>query len=170
LRSKGLTPVLLGTTEKLDVGIPNDGIEAKISSEIDKSLFVDLTNKTTLVEALGVIQRAKAVVGVDNGLLHLAHCTDVPIVYGLSSLLPEHRIPYRAPAPPRTAMEAFHGGVREHGATEIIVADVPCSGCQSRGFAINNDWRTCLFDDYACTLTLTSAKYLAKLKVLGVLT
>lgn len=156
--SAGLTPVLLGTTEAIATG-DNGTIDGKIDNDIDRSLFLDLTNKTTLVEALGIMQRAQAVVGVDNGLLHLAHCTDVPVVYGLTSLLSEHRIPFRRP---------MRFAQTEHGLTEILEPLVPCGGCQSRGSFINHDWRTCLFSDYSCTLTLTAKRFLDKLKALGV--
>jgi len=70
---------------------------------------------------------------------------------GFTTLLPEHRLP-----------------VREAGLTEVLEAQVPCNGCQSRGFAINHDWRKCIFDDYACTLTLTAERFFEKLKILGV--
>lgn len=152
IREAGLTPVLLGTNNEMITGVPRDNIKTSLDSGIDKSLFVDLTNKTSLIEALGVMQRAKAVVGVDNGLLHLAHCTDVPVVYGFTTLLPEHRVPSRS-----------------CGMTEVMESLVPCKGCQSRGTFINNDWRTCIFDDYACTMTMTSDRFMAGLTKLRVI-
>lgn len=152
LRKHNFTPVLLGSTAPMITGVPNDDIKPRHDDGIDASLFIDLRGKTTLIEALGIMQRSKAVVGVDNGLLHLAHCTDVPVVYGLTTLKPEHRIPYR--------------GI---GSTRVIEAQVPCGGCQSRGAFVNQDWRECIFDDYACTLTLTSERFLEALKKLKIL-
>lgn len=149
---RGLTPVLLGTTKKLNVGQSNDYIKAGVDDDIDRRLFVDLVDRTSLVEALGIIQRARAVVGVDNGLLHLAHCTDAPVVAGYTTLKPEHRLP-----------------ARPKGKTEVVTAAVPCGGCQSRGFAINTDWRTCLFEDYACTLTMSADRFYKALQNLGVI-
>lgn len=166
----GLTPVLLGTTEPIPTGAEADDIIPRQTSGIDASRFIDLRNKTTLIEALGIIQRAKAVVGADNGLLHLAHCTDTPVVMGFTSLKPEHRIPVRL-KPWRNALEAgLIGSDLARGAqlTKTVEARVPCKGCQSRGFAINHDWRTCLFDDYICTLTLTAERFWEKLKELKV--
>jgi ADP-heptose:LPS heptosyltransferase len=42
-----------------------------------------------------IIAGAKTIVGVDNGLLHVAGCTNIPIVGGYTSVDPEHRMPYR---------------------------------------------------------------------------
>lgn len=147
VKAKGLQPVLVGKKGELSDGqvvLPNDGI--------DSSLFLDLRDKTSLIEALGVIQRAKAVVGVDNGLIHLAACTDVPIVVGYTSLKAKDRLP-----------------VRPYGAFKVVEAQLPCGGCQSRGFAINMDWRQCLFEDYACTMTMTADRFYKGLEELGVL-
>lgn len=170
VREAGLEPVLLGTSNEMVTGEPNDNIKTRIDDGIDKILFTDLTNKTTLVEALGIMQRAKAVVGVDNGLLHLAHCTAVPIVYGLTTLKAEHRIPFRNSSYLHDDMTYWPPGKwrAKHGLTEVITAQVPCNGCQSRGTFINHDWRTCLFDDYACTLTLTADRFFQALRTLGV--
>lgn len=156
VRAQGLTPVLLGTTKKLNVGLEGDYIKAGVDEEIDRSLFVDLVDRTSLIECLGIIQRSKAVIGVDNGLLHLAACTNVPIVAGYTTLNPKHRVP-----------------VRPEGQTEVVCSDVPCINskphCQSEGFAINQDWRECIFGDYACTLTMSASRFESALKRLGVL-
>lgn len=173
LREQGLIPVLLGAAEPLVTGNAGDDIKTKYDDGIKAEIFVDLRGKTTLIEALGVMQRAKAVVGVDNGLLHLAHCTDTPVVYGLTTLKSEHRIPFRIDADiyNKTANISWRDDewYEKHGLTEVLESSVPCGGCQSKGFAVNHDWRTCLFDDYACTLTLTADRFIEKLKVLGVL-
>ncbi len=148
----GLTPVLLGSIDPLYVGVVDDPVKPISANGLKKELYYDLRGLTSLKEALGIIQRAKAVVGIDNGLIHLAHYTTTPVVVGYTTLSPQHRLP-----------------VREAGVTKVIEAEVPCKGCQSRGFAINNDWRTCIFDDYACTLTLTAERFALALRELGVL-
>jgi ADP-heptose:LPS heptosyltransferase len=180
---RGLTPVLMGTTQKLDVGMTGDFIKAGVDEEINRGLFVDLVDRTTLIECLGIMQRSRAVIGVDNGLLHLAHCTDVPIVAGFTTLNPVHRVPYRrlptfTPGSnaqrqipyPKDLME-YMGG---HGLTEVVAATVPCINskphCQSEGFAINQDWRKCVYGDYACTLEMSASQFETALKKLNVLT
>jgi len=170
VKDAGFQPVLLGKPGELF-----GGAVASYSSGLKTELFMDLRGRTSLIEALGIIQRAKAVVGVDNGLLHLAACTDTPIVFGLTTLKPEHRVPTR-PMPiylPRKRLLPYpkdlHTHFRVYGLTHVLEAQVPCNGCQSRGFAINVDWRDCLFDDYSCTLTLTADRFYEKLVRLGVL-
>jgi ADP-heptose:LPS heptosyltransferase len=169
-REAGLTPVLLGTTKPIPTGIQDDPVNPRANDGVDASLFIDLRDKTTLLEALGVIQRARAVVGIDNGLLHLAHCTDVPVVMGFTTLKPEHRMPVREmfKSNGEKVLPGCHDLGRAAALTETLTAQVPCGGCQSRGFAINHDWRTCIFDDYACTLTLTAERFWTRLKKLGV--
>ncbi len=142
LREQGLACVLLGRSTPIPAG---DGvISPKAADGIDTSLFIDLRDKTSLIEALGVMQRSKAVVGVDNGLLHLACCTNVPVVIGYTSLKARHRVPFR-----------------KVNLTQFIEAAVPCGGCQSRGDFINHDWKYCIpeYNDYACTLTMTADKF-----------
>lgn len=157
----GVTPVLLGTSEPIPTGVEGDPVRPQANSGIQSGRFLDLRGKTTLVEALGIIQRAKCVVGIDNGLLHLAHCTDTPAVMGFTTLKPEHRVPVRM------HNQRIDRDGRVAQLTKTLEAQVPCAGCQSRGFAVNHDWRTCLFDDYACTLTLTADRYWEKLKELN---
>lgn len=164
---RGLTPVLLGSTQPIKTGVENDDIIPRQNDGLRPDLFLDLRGKTTLIEALGVIQRARAVVGVDNGLLHLAHCTDTPVVMGFSTLSPAHRVPVRFL---KTPLPGCHDAGRGAALTEVVEAKVPCAGCQSRGFAINTDWRECVMPDhqYACLLTLTADRFWDKLKKLGV--
>lgn len=176
IREAGLTPVLLGRTEPIPTGVEDDPIIPR-QAELNADLFVDLRNKTTLIQALGIMQRAKAVVGIDNGLLHLAHCTDVPVVMGFTTLKPEHRVPVRLGpetftlprAPDTTPVWRMRRAARR---TKVLEAQVPCAGCQSRGFAINTDWRECVMPEnrYACLLTLTADRFYESLKQLGVVT
>ncbi len=154
----GLQPVLLGVKDKnIASGLDYDPVKVFAADGLETKLFVDLRDKTTLVEALGVMQRAKAVVGVDNGLLHLAHYTDTPVVIGYTSLKAQHRLPFRY---------NFRSDIRD--LTKAIEADVPCQGCQSNSLFMNYDRRTCLHKDYACLLTLTADKFYAKLQELNV--
>lgn len=177
VRGAGLTPVLIGTTEPIPSGVEHDPIRPRTDGGIKSDLFIDLRNKTTLIEALGVMQRARAVVGVDNGLLHLAHCTDVPVVVAYTTLDPTHRLPVRqmTKANGEPVLPGCHDSGRAAALTRVIEPLVPCKGCQSRGWNIQKDvlgrpidWRKCLFDDYACTLTLTADRFYKALQELKV--
>ncbi len=69
----GLTPVLLGAPADLEAA-------ARIGDAADTSL-VDLTGRTSLIEAAALIERASLLIGVDTGLGHMG------IAFGTPSLL-----------------------------------------------------------------------------------
>jgi autotransporter strand-loop-strand O-heptosyltransferase len=55
----------------------------------------DLTNSTSLDQSWHILNRAKAVVTMDSGIMHLAGTTDVHIIQLGSNIHPLYRIPYR---------------------------------------------------------------------------
>jgi ADP-heptose:LPS heptosyltransferase len=158
LRKRGITPVFLGSEQKPELGneslLPDDPMhdgKAKpptFDSSIDYSVGVNLINKTSLIEALGVIQGATAIMGVDNGLLHLASCTNTAVVWGFTSLEPRKRLPL------------------SHGPQGIVfpVEKLSCFGCQSKAFNVNHDWRRCPFGDYQCLEHMTADKFMSTLE------
>lgn len=93
IKSKGYEVVFLGKKQAHngDVYV----IEGTFKEEVDYSKGLNLIDKTSLLQAGKIIGQAKCVVGLDNGLLHVAGCTDVPIVGGFTSVDPVHRMPYR---------------------------------------------------------------------------
>lgn len=92
--SKGYSVVFLG--QKLtDAGIKGHEIIGNLKQDIDFSKGINLIDQTSLLEASKIMSQAKAVVGLDNGLLHLAAMSDVSIVAGFTSVDPDHRAPVR---------------------------------------------------------------------------
>lgn len=89
LRSRKITPVFLGYTEMA----PKH--RAEMVDGCDLTLGVNLIGHTSLLEAAKIIDQADLIVGMDNGLLHLAGMTDTPIVYGHNIIHPELRAPLR---------------------------------------------------------------------------
>lgn len=94
-------------TEKLnDLGLNVVSI-GKDSSEkgffnVDKPVFnfeiakgLNLMNKTSISDCWHLMTKARCVVTMDSGILHLAGTTETPIVHLGSSIKPEFRIPYR---------------------------------------------------------------------------
>lgn len=136
---KGYMPVFLGDTNINTA--PGVKVDAFFQDTIDFSVGVDLRGKTSILQATAVLEHAELVVGVDNGLLHIAATTNTPIVMGFTTLLPEHRLP-----------------VRDNIAT--VVPNIKCGGCQSRMHYINHDFRTCYYKDYACLSEMTSDKFI----------
>lgn len=95
IKDKGYEVIFLGQ-EVTDAGIKGHEIIGALKKEqIDFSKGINLINKTSLLVAAKIMSEAKAVVGLDNGLLHLAASSDVPIVSGFTSVHPDHRAPIR---------------------------------------------------------------------------
>ena len=78
---------------------------------------VDLTGRTSLREAIGVIARAKLAVGPDTGLMHIAAALNVPVI----SL-------WGATDPARTGPYGFH--------SLAIKGVAPCSPCYRKHCSI----------------------------------
>lgn len=93
VKSKGYEPVFIGQTDT-KTGIAFT-IKGTFSKGIDFTNGVNLIDKTNLLQASSIMHKAAAVVGVDNGLLHVAGCTDTPIVGGFTTVSPEIRMPVR---------------------------------------------------------------------------
>lgn len=93
--SKGYAIVFLGQ-ELTDSGLKGHEIIGSLKKdEIDFSKGINLINKTSLLEAAKIMSEASVVIGLDNGLGHLAACSDVPIVQAYTSVDPQHRMPIR---------------------------------------------------------------------------
>lgn len=136
IRSRGLTPVFLGKSVVVTGNLKN--IHTVWKPEIEYGKGLDLRDKTSLTQAAAIMSNAAAVVGHDNGLLHLAGCTpSVPIVFGYNLASPEHREP-RRPA----------GRIYN-----VILDDkeLSCYFCQSKtNFVIGYNFRQCRYADNKC--------------------
>jgi ADP-heptose:LPS heptosyltransferase len=149
LKSKGITPVLLGS-KKSEFWKDRAATSTTFrDDEINTEGCIDLRDETTLLQAAKVIARAEAICGVDNGLIHIAGCTDTPIVAGYTSVSSDHRAPFRTTS-----------------STGIIEPEVACAGCQTKmGFVYNFDFRSCYFGDYKCTIEMRASKFIDALEM-----
>lgn len=155
VKSKGYTPVFLGETQTKTGG--SHIIKGTFKEEIDFSLGISLIDKTSLLQAAGIINNAKAVLGVDNGLLHLAGCTDTTIIGGYTTVTPQIRLPIR------------NNVLGSNCHTVVPGADLECSFCQQNtNFLYGHDYRNCLFKDAPkknkCTTQMTAEKFILKLE------
>lgn len=89
VKSLGLMPVVIGKR------VVANNYEASISGAINMEGVLDLFDKTTILQAAQIIQYSSVTIGLDNGLLHLAACTQAPIVFGYNVVTPEYRRPRR---------------------------------------------------------------------------
>ncbi len=129
--SKGLTPVFLGKSEfsaDLDPTFPQD---------IRYDLGIDLRNKTDILQAGAIMEGAEFVLGLDNGLLHLAACTSANVIFGYNIAAPRHRKPRRT-----------------WGHTVDVTLDsrdLPCNHCQSNlRLIVNHNFHNCIYGDNRC--------------------
>ncbi len=149
--SKGYTPVFLGQT-KTETGTAHV-IEGNFNQEVNLAAGVNLLNKTTLLEAAKIMGNAKAVLGVDNGLLHVAGCTNTLIIGGFTTVSPEVRM-------------AVRNGILGWNYFPIEPdKTLPCRGCQEKtNFLYGHDYRDCIYNDYVCTTQMTANKFIANLE------
>lgn len=153
LAERGILPVFMGKTESVYWGEATT--EAQFREGIQFDLGLNLIDSTSLLEANQIMKGARAVIGLDNGLLHLAAAAspDVPIVAAYTTVRPEHRLPYRK------------GGILGHGVSVITPVSSGCTFCQSEArFVHEHDFRTCYFNDYECVKHITGEQFISKLE------
>jgi hypothetical protein len=145
--SKGITPVFLGKKEILAE------YQSKSIEGISTVGVLDLREKTSILECAVILSKAQFVAGLDNGLLHLAACSMVPVVWGFTTVDHGHRVP-----------------PRRQGAKQAVVLpyrDLPCRFCQSHVRAFPGwDYRKCLYDDYVCLDMMTAERFIRTIEQL----
>lgn len=156
--SKGHVPVFLGKKETY-AGQGVDVIYGYGGKGVNYERGLDLRGQTSLLEAGKILAKAEAVVGLDNGLLMLASCSDVAIVGGFTTVKPEHRMAYR------NCIKGWN--------YFPVVPDesVECRFCQSQfQYVFDHDFRTCFYKEQGldkeiqCVKNLTADKYIAELE------
>ena len=95
---------------------------------------------------------AIAVVGADTGLIHLAACTDVPIICGYTTVDPDLRMPYR------------HNELGWN-LTPITPPKSDCRYCSSSLFLNNVNFNECLQKEYQCIDSLSAEAFINELKI-----
>lgn len=155
--SEGYTPVFLGETQT-KTGAAHV-IKGTFREEIDFSAGINLIDKTSLLEAANIMQHSKAVLGVDNGLLHVAGCTDATIIGGFTTVSHEIRMPVR-------------NNILGWNYYPVIPdAKLVCSFCQQKtNFLYGHDYRKCWYKekkesvDIECTKQMTAEKFIQHLE------
>lgn len=132
---RGLTPVFLGK-EVVETGNARN-IHTNWGKTTRYDLGTDLRDKTSLLQAASIMSRAAFVVGHDNGLLHLAGCTEVPIIFGYNLASPKHREPKRPVGKTYNIL--------------LSKEELACTMCQSNfNFVIGYNFRSCFYRDTLC--------------------
>jgi ADP-heptose:LPS heptosyltransferase len=153
--SRGYSVVFLGKKE-INTGTKHI-IKGAFSNEIDFSIGYNLIDQTSLLETTKIISEAKTIIGLDNGILHLAGCTDIPIVGSFSSVEPRFRMPYR-----RNILGWNYYPV-------VPDVSLKCRFCQSnQTYTHGHSFTECYYKDYACLNMMKPNLYIEQLeKLLG---
>lgn len=147
LLSRNIVPVHLGTTS-----MEYRAIQPKMDEGYDFEKGVNLIDKTSLLEAVRVMADAEMVIGIDNGLLHLAGMTDTTILFGFTMAGPNQRRINR-----------------RFGHTIELYADkekLPCLFCQENvRFFIDHDFSNCIYKEKvpACITALNIESWKASI-------
>lgn len=89
---RGFAVALLGSAGET-------AVNAEVVSRTKRGRVVDLSGKTTLPEALGVLASARLFVGNDSGLAHLASAAGTPVVVVFGPTDPDATRPWDGPRP-----------------------------------------------------------------------
>lgn len=155
LMGQEITPVWLGNKEMVVGDRVNGNIMARLDEEVDYSVGIDLRQQTTLLEAGKLMALSKAVVGLDNGLLHVAGLSDSTIVAAYTSVDPKIRLPYR------NNQLGWNCYVIEQ------EESLACRYCQVNfHFLYDWDFRRCRVGTLDCVKQLTSNKFIEKLEII----
>lgn len=147
--SKGLTPVYAGKTGAISIWKKNLAM-----TDFEYPGFgIDLRNQTDFLQLTTIMSKAKAVIGMDSGPIHLAFTTKTPVVCGFTTILPEYRIPYR-------------GLVK----TESVTPDIWCNFCESNWSLNAWDFSKCprKMEDAECVKKMTATKFIKALNKLDI--
>jgi heptosyltransferase-2 len=112
LAARGLTIVLLGTASEA-------AVNAEAARLAPSARILDLSGKSTLPEALAILRLARAFLGNDSGLAHLAAAAGTPVVVVFGPTDPEATRPL---------------GIGEGGTAPVDVVRQPplCAPCRFR--------------------------------------
>lgn len=152
-KSKGYESVFLGQTQT------KTGTDYVIKGNFDENINfnagINLIDQTTLLEAAGIMSDAKAVLGVDNGLLHVAGCTNTHIIAGYTTVSPWIRLPIR-------------NNVLGSNCSLIVPGvDLSCRFCQEKtNFLYGHDYKNCMYKDYECVSLMAAANFIAPLELI----
>lgn len=151
VKSKNYGIVFLGKKETATGS--KHTIKGNFSTEIDLSKGLDLIDKTSLLEAAKIMHESAGVIGLDNGLLHIAGCTQTPIIGGFTNVNPDVRMPVR------------NDVLGWNYYTVVPPKSLACRFCQSNlNFIYDFDFKNCYYKDYACLKQLSANLYIEQLE------
>lgn len=145
--SKEYVPVFIGKSES-PTGEGNNKIKGNVA-DIDYSIGLNLLDKTDMLQTAKIIEGAKVFVGMDGGPVHIAGCTNTPIVVGYTFINPNHNLPIR------------RNSLGWNCYPVVPNKSLTCRFCQTNmNLVYNHDFRSCFYKDYECLNHMTSDKFI----------
>jgi hypothetical protein len=138
---RSITPVFVGHTS-----FAKDRTSL-LNPEYDLSCGINLISKTSFLQAAWIIQNAKCLIGMDNGLCHLGAMTSLPaMVMGFTTCTVEHSYPRSR----NLKLFPIHPDPKV----------LSCTFCQSQIRNVRNlDFKYCIYGDDACTKILPASAW-----------
>jgi hypothetical protein len=142
---KGFKVVVIGKRDfKLRCG---DKLVDPNFEGVDLNNCIDMIDKTNFPQALRIIYDAKMIIGLDNGLLHLAGLTNTPIVVAYTYADPYYLLPFR-------------NGIKGENC-KVVEPDEACRYCRTSTFCTYGiQFYDCVLGTQECTKSLTLEKYI----------
>jgi ADP-heptose:LPS heptosyltransferase len=151
---KGYTPVLIGREKKQHHNHGYQYVNKPENIDIDKC--VNFLNRDTIPQAAAMFNKAKAVIGVDSGLLHLASMTDTNIIAGYTVIDPEVQPRYRI---------TNSDNIEKNWNYQVVTPECDCKYCGTNSrFVYNMNISKCVLDTYDCVRQMTAEKFIEKLE------
>ncbi len=143
---KGYKPIYLGFKE--------NHLKSTLA-DIDYTMGIDLTEKTSVLEASAIMANSKCVIGMDGGLIHLAAFSNVPIIASYTFVNPELIMPIR------------NGIIGYNMYTITPSEDLECRFCQSNWLMMYDyDFVECKYEDYLCSVNLKFEQFKEKMDII----
>lgn len=148
VRNAGYSIVHIGA--KYDLML-DKGIDASRKVTLTSSDFkndINLINKTSLPEAIAIMNKAKCFIGPEGGLMNMCGMTDTPMIIPFANMSPKTRMPYRHD---ELGWEVYP-----------VIPDVECKFCVSRMTHRSPDiniMKECLYEDFQCLQEITFNKF-----------
>jgi Glycosyltransferase family 9 (heptosyltransferase) len=131
VKDAGFTPIFIGKKN------PVNNLSTVFADDMDFTQGIDLREQTDLLTAGAIMHHSAAVVGMDSGMMHLASCTDAPVLFGYSIAGPDQR------APRRNWSKTYNMFVTKE--------ELSCAQCQSNWkVMLGHTFHRCLYRDNKC--------------------
>jgi ADP-heptose:LPS heptosyltransferase len=152
---KGYVPVYIGKSFSSAMVTAKSNVGTTGKFKCDYSKGIDLIDMTNILEAHAIMDQSSAVIGLDNGLCHLAAMGKAKIVIGFTTVDPLHRLPYR---------DNILG--KDCYVVTPTKKELACIHCQSNMTFASTDhcFTKCFYKDYKCLQLMTADKWIEQLE------